>query len=380
MRDNGALTGFRNNFSHQFEEVTNALPYRMVIVIDDLDRCRAEAILNLMETVNFLVSSGKCIVIFGMATDRVQAALAMSFKQVADDFIRLSETSPVGDTPVAISQNARLAYAGEYLEKLINIKITVPVHRDITLNKLLQNSPVLKRQFHAILRWSFVIVMIITSIALGIYTDFLLDRFISSTSNPREKMFDFTHASFLIGLVIVIIGFVVGVAWYKRSIMRQVKDSVPFQEALKCWINVVKTKSGTPRAIKRFANRIRYLAMLQEGETVDASFLKFLSRSWRKETQSTVRSQAVAEHRLVALGALYEVYGAQWEQEAVKPTSTTVREAIEEYERACNTTWPPSDDELKAFAKALNGIRLAGDVDILSSTQTTRHSSMNSKA
>lgn len=381
MRDNSALAGSRHNFANQFDEVTNSLPYRMVIVIDDLDRCRAETILNLMETVNFLASSGKCIIIFGMATNRVQAALAMSFKEIADDFIPLSVPIPAGATPADISQNARLDYAREYLEKLINIEITVPALQDPILNNLLQNASAPSSLTPPVLRWLSILMAITAAVALGIYASCALDRLINKefVFAPQQSL-GLNHALLFIGPVLALICLTRGLTWYRDLKIRQVEDSKQFQKALECWISVVKIKRGTPRAIKRFGNRIRYLAMLQEAETTDASFLKWILQLRRKAAPSTIRGSGIAEHRLVALGALYEVYGKQWKEEAVNPASNAVLAAIKKYEEECNTTWPPSNKELDAFTKALNGIRLAGDVDILSSSQTVRPSSVNAKA
>lgn len=65
-----AQNNFRAAFARQFDELTTALPYRLVLVIDDLDRCAPSAVIEVMEAVNYLTSSGKCFVIFGMATER----------------------------------------------------------------------------------------------------------------------------------------------------------------------------------------------------------------------------------------------------------------------------------------------------------------------
>jgi len=84
---------------------------------------------------------------------------------------------------------------------------------------------------------------------------------------------------------------------------------------LRIWLPVVSQKRNTPRAIKRFGNRIRYLAMLQQGEALDGSLgddlLQHIGTRFgladRKAHETTVSVHAVAEHRLVALGALREV-------------------------------------------------------------------------
>jgi hypothetical protein len=139
LKDASALTNFRARFAEQFHEVTQALPQRMVIVIDDLDRCRSESILDVMEAVNFLVSSGSCFVIFGMATARVQAALALSFDKIAAE---TADLTSAGDEPAeegkkeAIDRAARRRYARDYLEKLVNLEVVVPSISDLDASRL----------------------------------------------------------------------------------------------------------------------------------------------------------------------------------------------------------------------------------------------------
>ena len=83
-----AQAGFRYQFTAEFQEVTRALnPYSMVILIDNLDRCRPENVLEALEAVNFLVSSGDCFVIMGIALDRVERCVGLHFKDVAEELL-----------------------------------------------------------------------------------------------------------------------------------------------------------------------------------------------------------------------------------------------------------------------------------------------------
>jgi hypothetical protein len=61
-------------------------------------------------------------------------------------------------------------------------------------------------------------------------------------------------------LVIALLGSIVVVV-LKRPPDLVVKDSVQFQEALGVWRDVIFTAQPTPRSLKRFQNRIRYIAM-----------------------------------------------------------------------------------------------------------------------
>jgi hypothetical protein len=57
-------------FAEQFHDVAAALALRrMVILVDDLDRCRPQYVLDTLEAINFLVSSGECFVVMGTSDD-----------------------------------------------------------------------------------------------------------------------------------------------------------------------------------------------------------------------------------------------------------------------------------------------------------------------
>src|ERR1044072_4203617 len=63
----GGAGRVRQKFGVEFADVTRALGNRsMLIFIDDLDRCRPENVLETLEAVNFLTTSGDCFVVIGM--------------------------------------------------------------------------------------------------------------------------------------------------------------------------------------------------------------------------------------------------------------------------------------------------------------------------
>ena len=49
----------------------------MVVLVDDLDRCRPSNVLDVLEAVNFLVTSGSCVVIIGMDTNVVKRCVCI---------------------------------------------------------------------------------------------------------------------------------------------------------------------------------------------------------------------------------------------------------------------------------------------------------------
>jgi archaellum biogenesis ATPase FlaH len=137
LRDAVAQNSYRITFAEQFAEVTEALPYRSVIVIDDLDRCKPEAVLEVMEAVNFLTSSGKCFIVFGMATSRVQAALGLAFEKIAHEMVELDTAVKAPEQKDDVERERRRSYARDYLEKIVNIEIQVPRRDDIAAHRLL---------------------------------------------------------------------------------------------------------------------------------------------------------------------------------------------------------------------------------------------------
>lgn len=111
--------GARFQFAREFEDVTAALkPGRLVIFIDDLDRCSKENVVEVLESINFLVSSGDCYIVLGMAREWVEICVALGFKELAE------ETSAAEDPEG--HRDHRREFARKYLQKLVNIEVPLP--------------------------------------------------------------------------------------------------------------------------------------------------------------------------------------------------------------------------------------------------------------
>ena len=101
---------FRYRFGEAFKEVAQALkPYTPLILIDDLDRCRPEQIVETLEAIDFLVNAGPCFIVMGYWPERVISCVGLEFREVAE-----TEGRNPSD------------YARQYLEKLINIEVSTP--------------------------------------------------------------------------------------------------------------------------------------------------------------------------------------------------------------------------------------------------------------
>jgi hypothetical protein len=389
LKDASALTSFRIRFAEQFREVTEALPQRMVIVVDDVDRCRSDAILDVMEAVNFLMSSGSCFVIFGMATERVQAALALSFAKIA---IETSDLNNPGQRLTekgkkeTIDRQARRRYARDYLEKLVNLEVQVPSVSDLDAGRLFDHKAN-GREFW-VEAWKPVmrlwpIALVIIAVFCGVYFGWRFNlpnpppavvvqpaaapikhiaavakgttsstpaapqevqRYVPAMQPGDPKNINWSVIAVPLVLLAVCLG---GLTLYRlRTAMHQVRDTLGFQEALRAWAPLVHSSRATPRAIKRFGNRIRYLVMLHQAERLDESGF------------DTLRQM-----RDSAFGALNECFDAQWRNCATGTySSDTQREAIEGVLRGLNSPgrplqWPPQQKELDSFELSLRGIR-----------------------
>jgi hypothetical protein len=155
LRDLGRQTALRQRFGAELKEVTHALGkrQRMVMFIDDLDRCMPENIRVVLEAVNFIVTSGECFVIMGMARRPVEAGIGLSFEQIAGE---MAENAPskvsAGADANAQAKSQRRDFSHQYLDKLINIEIparpaSTARYEDLVLEnaRLAQPAELLKR-------------------------------------------------------------------------------------------------------------------------------------------------------------------------------------------------------------------------------------------
>ncbi|MCX7095224.1 MAG: YCF48-related protein [Methylobacter sp.] len=106
--------GLRFRFARDFETVAKALGKgRLLLLIDDLDRCEPKQIESVMTTLNFLFSTpAPCYAVLAMDWRYVTDALGLAFKDLA---VARADTDTKGK-----------AFAEHYLEKIIQISIDLP--------------------------------------------------------------------------------------------------------------------------------------------------------------------------------------------------------------------------------------------------------------
>ena len=110
---------FRHQFGQSFGQVCDAFRgRRLIIIIDDLDRCRPEQVVKILEAVSFLTSNGDCFVLLGLDEDQVTHAIGLHHRSIAKEIYRTSNLS---------GYESRQRYAEHYLEKLVNLRMSVPL-------------------------------------------------------------------------------------------------------------------------------------------------------------------------------------------------------------------------------------------------------------
>lgn len=363
-----AQLGFRHDFMQEFKEVTAALrpkriPLTMTILIDDLDRCRPENVLEVLEAVNFLVSSGDCYVVMGLDLTRVERCVGLGFKDVAEELI----DDPEEEDRKGEGKVRRAEFARQYLEKLINIEVPVPQPQSAqSQNLIVPPQPVAPKpltwwqnllQISAPVVRKVAPVLLVAAVLVGSMW-FSMKYFspqretpgattvaqvtVPATTSPtqptpstptpspqRETPIDSSRGpgeliqpvkeptSFT--FVYIALAIMLGFGIWRLSIPTDlvVKDSPEFIDALKIWHPLLIAKRNTPRSVKRFVNRVRYFAMRQSAEREEKSvWQKFAVWAGFKQKEEAKHEEAVSESILVALSAIHHA-----ESELIDPTT-----------------------------------------------------------
>jgi photosystem II stability/assembly factor-like uncharacterized protein len=431
IRDLGAQAGFRQKFAAEFRDVTQALhPRTMLILIDDLDRCRPEKVLEVLEAINFLVSSGECYVVMGMALERVERCVGLGFKDIAEELVD-DQRGNEHQTALPTGRQKRSEFARQYLEKLINIEVPVPTPTLAQSTQLLMlsdssqfSSPPSSRREKLVLAlsrvshfWPAVVFALFLSGVFWLGMSFTLPSEkgmvtggqpgaaqTATTTQPQpgnaqtaevpsENAQDhspvvFTpgqpgHLPFWLPLFPLLALLAAGIWMVWKSLPEVVvRDSPEFAEALKIWLLVIIARQHTPRSIKRFLNRVRYLAMCQRTHDQPATAWDRV-RSWITRTPGFAQSNgspvravnAIPESFLVALSALQHGYPEMNGQQNLLQNIDTLmqeertwrlgqenrqvlKEALEAHEKQFNGSLAAMRSYWPTFLEVSKGIRV----------------------
>jgi hypothetical protein len=412
MRDLDARTSFRERFRAEYAEVTQALgPRKLIIFIDDLDRCQPAQVMQVLESVNFLVTSGECFVILGMDRDRVVPCVALTFKDIAAELSR-------GDDDA----DARQAYANQYLDKLINIEVPIPALNAADAETLLApetppeppQAPVRwlglgrgLRELVELLRPGFRLwpLVLAAAVVLGAYAGGKMmwkgtAAVVAQAESPGGKADQPSPAptekaltggvaaeqsavalaiadeiarrsvqtgrfvppggggSFPVGVLVVgllaawMLFLLIQIAQLRPETV--VRDSSEFSGALRAWRTLIFKSAATPRALRRFQNRVRFLSMRQRRAADERPWWRRATDLVRRapEVKAELEADPIPERTLVALAAIYQTQPELLE----KPLTT-------EQARAITPTPPANLTDPAALARSpWNAEALAAEV------------------
>ena len=344
-----AQLGFRHQFAAAFREVCEALhPRTLTIVIDDLDRCRPEQVVETLEAVNFLVTAGPCYVILGIAPEQVMRCVGLGFKDIAAEMAAANvHTADEG-------RAWRREFAKNYLEKLINVEVPVPTLTSEDARKIVaaagEDEQPRRLERHRASSWmaACFAVLFVSALYVGANVhEWLQPSNVTDASDPAaaDTRTDVTPtpavpetpvtreataqppqeadgAFFREGkhadapwwswqIPLAALGVLGGLVLLLHVLRREdpvVRDSKDFSDALDIWVPVLLTRTRSPRAVKRFVNRVRYYAMCEARPeptpTWKVRLLELLGRT--PQSSLTTPTTRLPETLLVALGAIRE--------------------------------------------------------------------------
>jgi KAP family P-loop domain len=127
--------GLRQQFSKDFTDITQALgTERLVLLIDDLDRCEPHQVAQNLATLNFITSNqAPCFVVLAMDKVYVQHALGLAYKDMAQAMREDKASLPSANTHTATNSNNeadRLQFASHYLRKMVQLEISLTHNHD----------------------------------------------------------------------------------------------------------------------------------------------------------------------------------------------------------------------------------------------------------
>ncbi len=113
----GFIGSFQEDFKKVVAAITGSAANPLVIFIDDLDRCSPSKTAEVLEAINLLLDSERCVFVIGMDASAVAASLEAKYK----DVVALTKPS---DDPGGLTLGQR------FLEKIVQIEFRLPPPTD----------------------------------------------------------------------------------------------------------------------------------------------------------------------------------------------------------------------------------------------------------
>ncbi len=278
---------FQLRFAEQFREVTEAMGLRqLVIFIDDLDRCQPEKVTQMLEAINFLVASGKCFVVLGFARSQVEAAVGLGFERMAFE-MQLDGPQRNGEPDGEFARRCRRKFAQFYLKKLINLEVKVPDLQRGLISNLLSTPPESEAvspgnasnqmpnqsstaNATTAAAWIALIGLNLLLAATSAHAELPPSKFppeqyaktpIPAAPQPIPEAPMIAEKSYQWWWLIVPVGPALCLLWLasRRPPLHEAEDPPSFCDALNIWAPLIWRRHRTPRELKRYVNRVRFI-------------------------------------------------------------------------------------------------------------------------
>ena len=297
----------RHEFARNLSDVVSALaPQRLVLFMDDLDRCRPDQVVQILECMNFLSSTAPVFIVVGADYDKVETLAGLHFESVAIAD-HLAQPTTTAFDPEEILQTAKLrtAYARRYMRKIINLRINLSRPSDNHQSEFVTKDHVPGRPA----RWpqAVVILGLLTFVGLGFFHEVRSLPEVSAPSKsavaapagpgpnggiptptptpaPRTEPEKTAAAStppesnpvatgeipdnstasqtpILAGVALIFVACTVFFLFSRPRVTEAARDSEAFIKALEANANQIWKKcDGSPREVRRLLNYLRLLA------------------------------------------------------------------------------------------------------------------------
>ncbi|WP_129630083.1 KAP family P-loop NTPase fold protein [Candidatus Oscillochloris fontis] len=119
-----SLEQFHTGLTHLVKELVSDLDRRLVVFIDDLDRCLPEQAIGVLEALKVFLDIPGCVFVLGIDREIIERGIRVRYKEFALHGAAGSEPFPVAER--------------DYLEKIIQVPFRIPPLAPSTITRFLQ--------------------------------------------------------------------------------------------------------------------------------------------------------------------------------------------------------------------------------------------------
>ena len=323
--------GFRRRFIQDFKDIVKALRgKRVVVLVDDIDRCRPSHAIDVLLSVEFLKSAGNCFVILSMDRAGLERSISIHYQNLVEQLEEQQEPR----------EATKSDFARRYLEKLVNVEVALPTPDEVYWNDYLTLISTQEfdkggyrerviRQVKAIaeaskkpLLWT-VGALLVMGIGYGVG---MKANMVTLADGSRASWDD---SLLVLSMWLTVFAVLAGWLAYGFILERGVKiihESPSWLDAINIWQGLIFRDDCSPGTLKRILNKINLFAAILRAEA---------------------REFKLPEPTLIAL-AIVENFDPSIleQQELLNPNSP--KETVDQYRRSTRLA---NDDMFDEFRK-----------------------------